>query len=89
MKPFFNVLMNDYVIDSVCQCGHLERDHGSINHKLKDNILTRIDDGGTCCVENCKCLHFCWKKWLTLEGFIDNFNSSQEVRLRNFNSRNV
>jgi hypothetical protein len=79
-KVFFSQSLNDFVVDAVCECGHLERDHGS---QVKDfgTKKIRVHDGGNCCVGICACSHFRWARWITATEFAENVPVKQEERL--------
>lgn len=76
-KIFYSRELGDFVVDSLCECGHLERDHGS--HLISGKI--RVHDGGSCCVKQCECLKFTWYRWVTIKEFLKNFSTQQEKRL--------
>jgi hypothetical protein len=78
---FFSKALNDFVVDGVCKCGHLERDHGSQMKKLAKGKDIRVSDGGSCCVGSCSCHHFTWVKWITATEFAETLPSSQIERL--------
>lgn len=79
-RIFFSRRLDDFVLDAVCECGHLERDHGSHSKNIGRKKL-RLHDGGNCCVESCGCHHFRWARWLTATEFAQNLPAKQEDRL--------
>jgi hypothetical protein len=80
LKIFYSHSLGDFVVDAVCDCGHLERDHGSFLSGKKSN-KTRVHDGGSCCVNKCECMKFTWSRWMTISEFLKNFSTNQEKRL--------
>lgn len=79
-RVFFSRRLDDFVLDAVCECGHLERDHGSHLKNIGRRKI-RLHDGGNCCVESCGCHHFRWARWLTATEFAQNLPAKQEDRL--------
>lgn len=80
-KPFYCHSVNDVVIDGVCECGHLERDHGSRLKVIdKDNTL-RESHGGGCCADKCNCPRFTWKRWMTITEFAATLAKKREERM--------
>ncbi len=77
---FYSESLEDVVVDSVCKCGHLERDHGSQTHKINGKMI-RIHDGGSCCVGKCSCKHFQWDRWVTATEFSNKISANQNERL--------
>jgi hypothetical protein len=79
-KVFYSIVLSDFVVDAVCECGHLERDHGS---QIKPFGLKkiRIHDGGSCCAGKCQCQQFRWLRWMTATEFANNLPLKQEERL--------
>ena len=69
-KVFFSNELNDYVVDALCACGHLERDHGS-QLKPAGHKKVRLPHDGSCCVGRCPCPKFRWVRWVTATGFFD------------------
>jgi len=63
MSPFFSEKLGDFVVNSVCGCGHLETEHGSL---LVGGIKVE-NHGGSCCKGRCGCEKFTWERWATTE----------------------
>lgn len=81
VKAFFSHVLNDFVVDAACECGHLERDHGSQLIPLFEEKKIRIHDGGNCCVGSCNCSHFRWARWVTASEFAENMTINQSDRI--------
>ncbi len=79
-KTFFSKSLQDVVVDGVCECGHLERDHGGQTVRVGKN-MTRVREGGSCCVGKCICSHFVWARWMTATEFAKSLSCKQEERL--------
>lgn len=77
---FHSKALNDVVVDGVCECGHLERDHGSQMMKIGNENI-RVGEGGSCCVGQCGCSHFRWVRWMTATEFSETLPTNQEDRL--------
>ena len=66
VKIRYSKARGDYIVGSMCECGHLERDHGSQTLKLPNNRLLRRPHDGNCCKGKCACRRFTWAKFVTL-----------------------
>ncbi len=68
---FYSKVLKDFVVDGVCQCGHLEREHGSVLTQ-PDALGTRFREahGGNCVSEECSCPKFRWERWITQSEFM-------------------
>lgn len=71
IKPFFSRQLQDYVVDEMCECGHLKSDHGSLNRRINDRVVRLSRDEGSCCKGKCKCPHFTWERWVTADEAAD------------------
>lgn len=78
----YSNLRGDYVVDSLCTCGHLERDHGSKTVPLVGSKKLRDAHSGSCCCSDCGCRQFTYARDVTLEEFRANFPRKQEDRLK-------
>lgn len=56
----------DYIVGSMCECGHLEREHGSQTLSLPNNRMLRKPHDGNCCRGKCFCKRFTWARFVTL-----------------------
>lgn len=65
MKQFVSVSLGAVVSESMCECGHLERDHGSVLHPLGGGSAFREAHGGGCCCGECRCNKFTWARHVT------------------------
>lgn len=65
MEAFFSHLVDDYVVDGICKCGHLESEHGSEVIKVAGKSV-RLNNSGSCCCKNCECMKFTWIKGLKI-----------------------
>lgn len=67
MKPlFFSQILQDYVVDEMCSCGHLKSQHGSLTARSARGILRQPHDGG-CCHGICDCKRFTFVRYVTIE----------------------
>ena len=73
MKVFYSHQCGDYVVDAMCECGHLKREHGSMSTRVgqgkKGRILRRPNEG-SCCKGKCPCPRFTWDRWVTATEFM-------------------
>jgi hypothetical protein len=80
---FFSRAQGDFVVDELCTCGHLKRDHGS---KLKpvcrgSKLKFRLPHDGNCCAGTCPCPHFTFARHIGVEEFLKRFPIKQSKRL--------
>lgn len=70
-KPYFDHVQNDYVMDEMCQCGHLKSDHGSLTVKLRQSQgrSYRLPDDGSCCAPGCGCKKFRWARFVFTDEY--------------------
>lgn len=52
------------VKESMCECGHLESEHGSRLQKIDLGRSVRIEHDGGCCCGQCSCPKFCWNHFV-------------------------
>lgn len=81
---FYSHALGDHVVDGVCECGHLEREHGSKLESASDGFSRRLPHAGSCCAgkENrCACKKFRWVRWMTATEFTGRFPVMQRKRL--------
>lgn len=62
----FSKAKGDYIVGSMCECGHLERDHGSQTLRISNNRMLRRPHDGNCCKGKCACKRFTWARFVTL-----------------------
>ena len=62
---FYSIQLNDFVVDAICECGHLKTDHGSKLLKIANNKSVRFNNDGNCCDGQCCCEKFTWQRWAT------------------------
>lgn len=67
MTSFYSRERGDYVVDAVCECGHLKREHGSKLRPLGRGRSLRLPNDGNCCAHQCDCERFTWAGWATAE----------------------
>lgn len=73
-KPlFFSRQLGDYVTDAMCECGHLQSEHGSLVMRVGLRNLIRSGHDGDCCEGACDCSKFTWVRWVTIEEAADKF----------------
>ncbi len=65
-RIFFSEELQEYVVDSMCSCGHLESEHGSKLLPLQNKLKLRLPHEGNCCSGKCKCPKFHWARWVTV-----------------------
>lgn len=70
MFPFFSTRLKDFVLDSVCICGHLQSEHGSRTTKCDDRLV-RESGHGNCCQDACTCPRFTWERDVTSDEAAD------------------
>lgn len=63
---FYSERLGDFVVDEMCQCGHLKSEHGSLLHKIKDTLVREANDG-SCCSGKCGCRRFTFTRHVTVE----------------------
>lgn len=69
MKVFYSREVGDFVVDALCECGHLKREHGSLLLPLPHGRMLRLPNDGSCCTRLCVCKRFTWAKWVTATEF--------------------
>jgi hypothetical protein len=78
MARFFSIQLNDLVVEEMCECGHLKREHGSTLTKLSSSISVRNPHGGNCCARHCKCARFIWSRWVTATEMEESITEAQK-----------
>lgn len=70
-RPYFDHAANDYVMDEMCQCGHLKSDHGSLLVSLRHSQgrKLRLRDDGSCCKQDCHCTKFRWIRFVYTDEY--------------------
>ncbi len=63
---FYSERLGDFVVDEMCQCGHLKSEHGSLLHKIKGTLIREANDGG-CCSGHCECRQFRFARYVAVE----------------------
>lgn len=70
---FYSKILNDFVVDSLCECGHLESQHGSFLQDIGEEKKIRVNSGGSCCFDKCFCEKFIWMRWVCLEEYLQKY----------------
>lgn len=74
VKLRYSKAHKDYIVDELCQCGHLRRDHGSKSRRVGES-LCRLPQHGNCCSGQCACPRFTWARFVTATEFAERFAS--------------
>jgi hypothetical protein len=64
MYPFYSKARKDFVVDALCECGHLHTEHDSIFFHVDEHTIVREYMEGKCCCEDCSCQRFRWSNWV-------------------------
>lgn len=69
--PFYSETHQDFIVAEMCECGHLQKDHGSLNIRLHDTDgrIVRLPNDGGCCNGHCGCDHYRWARWVTSDEY--------------------
>lgn len=65
-KIFYSKMLKDFVVDSMCVCGHLQRNHGSKTIRVNRVTMVREANDGSCCCGDCPCGQFTWERFVTV-----------------------
>lgn len=76
---FYSERLGDFVVDEMCECGHLKSDHGSLNVRLDESIVREPNDG-SCCAGSCHCEKFTFARFVTLEEVAGPVRQRQAVK---------
>jgi len=72
LKVFYSRQLNDFVVNEMCQCGHLKSDHGSLARKIYQTIVRQPNDGNCCSSNcNCDCNQFTFARFVTADEIAD------------------
>jgi len=66
MKAFFSRQLDAFVVNEMCECGHLKTDHGSKLHRRQTTMI-REPNGGNCCSSDCACDRFTFARFVTAD----------------------
>jgi hypothetical protein len=67
---FYSREHGDWIVEEMCECGHLKREHGSNLLPLGNGRKLRVPNGGNCCANSCDCPRFTWDRFVTISEFI-------------------
>jgi hypothetical protein len=69
---FFSRKHQNFIVDSMCKCGHLESEHGSLNQTIMPGKrIVRQPGHGNCCADSCPCPRFTWVRHVTVDEKAD------------------
>lgn len=78
-RVFFSRELGDYVVDAMCDCGHLRREHGSKLLRISKEQMVRMPHDGNCRHDDdCACERFTWARWVSATEFEAMFQPTQE-----------
>lgn len=66
-RLFFSRVLGDYVVDEMCECGHLKSEHGSRTTRIGGSRMLRQANDGSCCKGRCECKQFTFARFVGLE----------------------
>jgi hypothetical protein len=79
---FYSRQLGDVVVDEMCVCGHLKRDHGSVLKKIDSEKSLRLPHEGNCCDGECECPHFVWDRWVTASEMEQSITPAQRKEFK-------